>query len=83
MKIDDTRRNAFAKPRGPPICALLRVLPDGVTVTGTRAGPAALELAHHALAPAAQLPVRALISGAPLLTDLTLGPGSVIHDHLV
>ena len=49
---------------------------------GAWSGPAALELWHHALAPVAQLPVREVISGAHLLTDLTLGLGTLVHDYL-
>ena len=45
-------------------------------------GPAALELAHHALAPVARLPVLEVISGTHLVTDMTLGMGRVIHDYL-
>ena len=46
------------------------------------AGPAALELFQHALAPVAQLPVLEVISGTHLLTDMTLGMGQVVHDYL-
>jgi acetoacetate decarboxylase len=53
-----------------------------VTVKGAWTGPAALELAHHALAPVARLPVLEVLSGTHLLTDMTLGLGSVIHDYL-
>jgi len=45
-------------------------------------GPAALELFHHALAPVAQLPVLEVVSGVHILSDLTLGLGTVIHDYL-
>lgn len=38
--------------------------------------------AHHALALVAQLPVLEVISGTHLVTDMTLGMGSVIHDYL-
>jgi len=40
------------------------------------------EQLRHALAPVAQLPVREVISGAHILTDLTLGLGTVVHDYL-
>ena len=46
------------------------------------AGPASLELFHHALAPVAQLPVLEVVSGVHILSDLTLGLGTVIHDYL-
>ena len=45
-------------------------------------GPAALELFHHALAPVAELPVLGIVSGVHMLTDLTLGLGTVIHDYV-
>ena len=64
------------------ICELVRYFLEDVTVKGAWTGPAALELAHHALAPVAQLPVLEVISGAHLLTDVTLGLGQVVHDYL-
>ena len=64
------------------ICELVRYFLEDVTVKGAWTGPAALELAHHALAPVAQLPVREVISGTHLLCDMTLGLGQVIHDYL-
>ena len=53
-----------------------------MTVKGAWTGPAALELAHHALAPVAALPVLEVISGTHILTDMTLGLGSVAFDYL-
>ena len=64
------------------ICELVRYFLEDVTVKGAWSGPAALELAQHALAPVAQLPVLEVISGTHILTDMTLGLGSVIHDYL-
>ena len=64
------------------ICELVRYFLEDVTVKGAWTGPAALELAHHALAPVARLPVLEVLSGTHLLTDMTLGLGSVIHDYL-
>ena len=64
------------------ICELVRYFLEDVTVKGAWTGPAAIELAHHALAPVARLPVLEVISGTHLLTDMTLGLGSVIHDYL-
>ena len=66
----------------PRICELVRYFLEDVTIKGAWTGPAALELAHHALAPVARLPVVEVISGVHLLTDMTLGMGSVIHDYL-
>ncbi len=65
------------------ICELVQYFLEDVTVKGAWTGPSALELAHHALAPVARLPVLEVISGTHLLTDMTLGMGSVIHDYLV
>ncbi len=66
----------------PRICELVRYDCEDVTVKGAWEGPAAIELFHHALAPVAQLPVRDVISGTHILSDLTLGLGSVVHDYL-
>jgi acetoacetate decarboxylase len=65
------------------ICELVRYFLEDVTVKGAWTGPAALELSHHALAPVARLPVLEVISGTHLVTDMTLGLGTVIHDYLV
>lgn len=64
------------------ICELVRYYLEDITVKGAWEGPAALELFHHALAPVAQLPVREVVSGLHILTDLTLGLGTVVHDYL-
>ena len=66
----------------PRICELVRYFLEDVTVKGAWTGPAALELAHHALAPVASLPVLEVISGTHILTDMTLGMGSVAFDYL-
>lgn len=64
------------------ICELVRYFLEDVSVKGAWTGPAALELAHHALAPVARLPVLEIISGTHIVTDMTLGLGSVVHDYL-
>ena len=64
------------------ICELVRYFLEDVTVKGAWSGPAALALAHHALAPVAQLPVLEVLSGIHILTDMTLGMGAVVHDYL-
>lgn len=64
------------------ICELVRYFLEDVSVKGAWSGPAALELAHHALAPVARLPVLEVLSGTHVLADLTLGLGAVIHDYL-
>lgn len=67
---------------GPRICELVRYRCEDITVRGAWEGPAALELFHHALAPVAGLPVREVISGIHVISDLTLGLGTVVHDYL-
>ena len=64
------------------ICELVRYYLEDVTIKGAWSGPAALELAHHALAPVARLPVLEVLSGTHILADMTLGMGSVLHDYL-
>ena len=64
------------------ICELVEYLLEDVVVKGAWTGPAALELAHHALAPVAQLPVLEIVSCIHMVTDMTLGMGRVIHDYL-
>jgi len=64
------------------ICELVRYYCEDVTVKGAWRGPAALQLFHHALAPVAQLPVLEIVSGVHIVSDLTLGLGTVIHDYL-
>jgi len=64
------------------ICELVRYYCEDVTVKGAWSGPAALQLFHHALAPVAQLPVLEIVSGVHIVSDLTLGLGTVIHDYL-
>jgi acetoacetate decarboxylase len=66
----------------PRICELVQYFLEDVTIHGAWTGPAALELAHHALAPVARLPVLEVISGTHILSDMTLGMGTVIHDYL-
>jgi len=66
----------------PRVMELVRYFMEDITVKGAWCGPAALELAHHALAPVAELPVREVVSGIHVLCDLTLGLGSVIFDYL-
>jgi acetoacetate decarboxylase len=67
---------------GPRICELVRYFMEDITVKGAWEGPAAIELFHHALAPVASLPVREVISGVHILSDMTLGLGKVVHDYL-
>lgn len=67
---------------GPRVCELVEYHLEDVQLKGAWEGPAALELFEHALAPVAQLPVREVLGGLHLKTDLTLGLGRVVHDYL-
>jgi acetoacetate decarboxylase len=64
------------------ICELVRYFLEDVNVKGAWSGPAALELASHALAPVAGLPVLEVLSGTHIVADVTLGLGAVIYDYL-
>lgn len=66
----------------PRICELVEYFLEDITVKGAWSGPAAINLFPHALAPVADLPVRRVISGTHILTDLTLPYGKVIFDYL-
>jgi len=60
----------------------VRYASQDVTVKGAWSAPARLELFEHALAPVADLPVHEVVSASHILTDLTLGLGTVVHDYL-
>ncbi|MBX3709242.1 MAG: acetoacetate decarboxylase [Gammaproteobacteria bacterium] len=64
------------------VCELVEYYLEDVTVKGAWSGPAAIQLMQHALAPVAELPVKKVISGIHILTDLTLPYGKVIFDYL-
>lgn len=64
------------------ICELIEYCLQDVTVKGAWTGPAALELFSHAMAPVYKLPVRKVISGSHIMSDLTLPYGKVILDYL-
>jgi acetoacetate decarboxylase len=66
----------------PRVCELVRYHLEDVTVKGAWTGPAALQLAPHALAPVADLPVLEVLGAKHLVADLTLGLGTVVHDYL-
>ena len=66
----------------PRICELVEYRLEDVVLKGAWAGPAALELTSHALAPLAELPVVEVVSAVHLVADLTLGLGKVVHDYL-
>lgn len=64
------------------ICELIEYRLQDVTVKGAWTGPVALEFFAHAMAPVNDLPIRKIISGAHVLTDLTLPYGRVVLDYL-
>jgi acetoacetate decarboxylase len=64
------------------ICQLVRYYLKDINLKGAWAGPAALELFQHALAPVTHLPVKKVISGTHFVADLTLGFGEVVYDYL-
>ena len=64
------------------ICELVEYYLTEITVKGAWRGPAQLELAHHALAPVASLPVRRIVDAIHIQSDLTLPYGQVVHDYL-
>lgn len=64
------------------ICELVEYYLTDITVKGAWQGPAQLELAHHALAPVASLPVRRIVSALHIQSDLTLPYGKVVHDYM-
>ncbi|MCL9684026.1 acetoacetate decarboxylase [Legionella maioricensis] len=64
------------------ICELVEYHLAEITIKGAWQGPAQLELAHHALAPVASLPVRRIVNAVHLQSDLTLPYGRVVHDYL-
>jgi acetoacetate decarboxylase len=66
----------------PRVLEIVRYYLEDVVVKGAWSGPAALQLAHHALAPVADLPVREVTGAVHILTDLTLGLGKVVFDYL-
>lgn len=64
------------------ICELVEYYLADVTVKGAWSGPSELYLVPHAMANIADLPVRKVISGVHILTDLTLPYGKVVFDYL-
>lgn len=66
----------------PRICELVCYYLKDITMKGAWTGPASLQLAHHALAPVADLPVLEIVEARHLVADLTLGLGEVVYDYL-
>jgi acetoacetate decarboxylase len=61
---------------------LVKVELTDVTVKGAWTGPADLQLFRHAMAPVANLPIKRIISGTHIISDLTLQKGEVAYDYL-
>ncbi len=66
----------------PRVCEIVEYYMEDVNLKGAWTGPAALQLFEHALAPVADLPVLEVVSAVHILSDLTLGLGTVVHDYL-
>lgn len=64
------------------ICELVEYTLENVTVKGAWTGPASLHLVAHAMANVAELPVKKILHGTHILSDLTLPYGRVVHDYL-
>lgn len=64
------------------VCELVEYYLSDVVIKGAWSGPAALHLVPHAMAPVADLPVRSIVSGTHILSDLTLPYGKVVLDYL-
>jgi acetoacetate decarboxylase len=66
----------------PKIAQLVKYYIENVVVKSAWSGPAALQFFEHALAPVAALPIKKIISGTHILTDLRLPYGEVVYDYL-
>jgi acetoacetate decarboxylase len=66
----------------PRILELVRYRLGGLVFRGGWAGPAALSLMPHALAPVAELPVLGPVTATHVVVDCTLELGEVVHDYL-
>jgi acetoacetate decarboxylase len=66
----------------PRVCELVRYYMEDIVMKGAWTGPASLQLAPHALAPVADLPVLEIVEARHLVADLTLGLGEVVYDYL-
>jgi acetoacetate decarboxylase len=77
------RLHATRYPDGSPqVCELVRHRFEEVDLKGAWTGPASLQLAPHALARVADLPVLEIVEARHLLTDLTFGCGESVFDYL-
>jgi acetoacetate decarboxylase len=67
---------------GPKIVQLVGFHMQEVTLKGAWAGPARLHLVPHVNCRVADLPVRGVLFGRHMITDLTLPYGEVLYDYL-
>jgi acetoacetate decarboxylase len=56
----------------PRICEIVEYYLEDIDLKGAWTGPVALNLAYHALAPVAELPVLEVVSGIHIMADITL-----------
>jgi acetoacetate decarboxylase len=66
----------------PAIAQLVAVKFENVVVHGAWTGPARLQLIPSVNCPLADLPVRQVVGGLHMVTDMTLPYGKVVHDYL-
>lgn len=66
----------------PRICELVEYSYKNLVVKGAWSGPAAINLFAHALAPVSDLPVKKVVSGLHIQSDLILPYGRVVYDYL-
>ena len=66
----------------PAIAQLVAVKFENIEITGAWTGRARLELVPVVNCTLADLPVRQIVGGMHMVTDLTLPYGRVIHDYL-
>jgi acetoacetate decarboxylase len=66
----------------PAIAQLVAIKFENIVVHGAWTGPARLELVPSVNCPLADLPVRQVVGGLHMATDMTLPYGRVVHDYL-
>lgn len=66
----------------PAIAQLVAIKFENVVIHGAWTGAARLELVSSVNCPLADLPVRQVVGGLHMVTDMTLPYGRVIHDYL-
>ena len=66
----------------PAIAQLVAIKFENVVVHGAWTGPARLQLIPSVNCPLADLPVRQVVGGLHMVSDMTLPYGKVVHDYL-